>query len=489
MHNDYTSPFGNKIPRASVWFARIRYSLCHFLFAKDDTPIVPAAIPAGEAYKDFGMFTIIDRNKTSEPVQDINPQNAVIIGTVRMGFGHWRMSIAMASAAHHLGYTPYLLDIMSFDGSTAQKSIRFLGYWYDTFSRISQKSKWFNKHIWENATSTGGRTLSSCVSERYLSQLFVPVLANLPKDIPLLSMHPWIGHAAVLCGMKNIVSIIPDNLPLAFWLVEGSRHTVQSPSAYMGYRTLLSMDAKHTITHCLQPGTLIEAGHYVDYEIVSTIERDCDERLERCKNGKPRRFLLTMGGAGAQAQRFADIIRMCGPSIKNNKAAFFINMGDHKGRWTELKAELDKSNTAYTMHTDWEQTKQFVKEAYSADVRGVHVFLYDDFYAAVYLTNMLMHVSDIMITKPSELSFYPVPKLFIQRVGRHEAWGAIRGSEMGDGTIETNSEADLNRTLLALINSSDLLEMYITHIKLNEKAGVYNGAYNAVAFAEQWTGN
>ena len=483
----YTSPFGNNIPAGAVLFARARYRLCSFLFARDDRPVVPAAVPAGEAYRDFGMYTIVDKNRTTEPVQEINPDNALIIGTVRMGFGHWRMAIAMASAAHHLGCTPYLLDIMSFDGSTAQKSIRFLQYWYDVLSRISQKSKWFNKYIWERATSTDGRSLRACVRERWLSQLFTPVLTNFPKDIPLLSMHPWIGHAAVQCGMKNIVSIIPDNLPLAFWLVEGSRHTVQSPSAYMGYRTLLSMDTKIPITCCMEPGTLIEAGHYVDYEIVSQIGTDCDRRLERCMNGKPRRFLLTMGGAGAQAQRFADIIRTCRAAVEADKAAFFVNMGDHRGRWTELKAELDHSGIEYTMHSDWEQTKQFVADAALGDVRGIHVFLHDDFYAAVYLTNLLMHVSDIMITKPSELSFYPVPKLFIQRVGKHEAWGAIRGSEMGDGTIETDNEKDLHRTLLTLIDSSDLLQMYISHIRLNEKNGVYNGAYNAVLFAEKNT--
>lgn len=485
MHTIYSSPFGNRIPNSAVRSARNTYHICHFLFDKNDIPVVPVAIPSGEAYKDFGMFTIVDKNKTAEAVREINPEKSIIIGTIRMGFGHWRMAIAMASAAHHLGYTPYLIDLMSFNGSTAQKTIRFLEYWYDEFSRISQKSKWFNKHIWEKTTSIGSKNLKSCIQQRYLSQLFIPIFSNLPKNIPLLSMHPWIGHAAVMSGMKNVVSIIPDNLPMAFWLVEGSRHTVQSPSAYMGYRTLLSMDTVYPVEHCLPPAMLLEAGHYVDYEIVSTIESDCENRLARCNSGKARRFLLTMGGAGAQAKCFADILRICRASVDEDKAAFFINMGDHKGRWAELKEELDKENFTYIMHTDWERTKQFVNDVSLEDVHGIHIFLHEDFYAAVYLTNLLMHVSDIMITKPSELSFYPVPKLFIQRVGRHEAWGAIRGSEMGDGTIETESHAELRRTLLTLINSNDLLNMYIRHIKLNYKMGVYDGAYNAVLFAYQ----
>lgn len=479
----YTTVFGNKVPSFSLHLSNLKYKACKFLFAKKDAPVEPAALASGEAYKDFGMLTIVDKNKTHEKTVPINPNKAVIIGTIRMGFGHWRMAIAMASAAHHLGYTPYLLDLMSFDGSTAQKSIRFLQYWYDVFSRISQKSKWFNKNIWERATSISNKNLSSCVTQRTLSQLFTPILERFPKNIPLLSMHPWIGHAAVMAGIENVVSTIPDNYPMAFWLVEGSRHTVQSPSAYMGYRTLLSMDLKYAINFCLPGDAIFETGHYVDFEIVSAVEKDCEKRIARMKQKKARRFLLTMGGAGAQAKRFSQIIQSCEPFIQNDEAMFFVNMGDHPGRWKELKQSLDANKISYTMHTDWESTKNFVADCKENDVHGIHVFLHSEFYAAVYLTNLLMHVSDIMITKPSELSFYPIPKLFIQRVGKHEAWGAIRGAEMGDGTIETANERDLDRTLETLITTNDLLELYIKHILQNKKSCIYDGAYNAVLYA------
>ncbi|MBO7334855.1 MAG: hypothetical protein J6U67_08135, partial [Lachnospiraceae bacterium] len=34
----------------------------------------------------------------------------IIVGNIRMGFGHYRISMAIASAAKHLGYTPYWMD-------------------------------------------------------------------------------------------------------------------------------------------------------------------------------------------------------------------------------------------------------------------------------------------------------------------------------------------------------------------------------------------
>ncbi len=158
-------------------------------------------------------------------------------------------------------------------------------------------------------------------------------------------------------------------------------------------------------------------------------------------------------------------------------------MGDHKGRWAELEAMFRADGISWTLHSDWKETRAFIDEAAVSRISGVHVFLHDDFYSAVYATNLLMRVCDVMVTKPSELSFYPVPKLFIQRVGRHEAWGAIRGAEIGDGTIETASVTGLHRILKMLVEDGDLLELYCSHIVRNKKDGIYDGAYNAMKVA------
>lgn len=41
-------------------------------------------------------------------------ERGIIVGNIRMGFGHYRISIAMVSAAHALGYTPYWSMIPAF---------------------------------------------------------------------------------------------------------------------------------------------------------------------------------------------------------------------------------------------------------------------------------------------------------------------------------------------------------------------------------------
>ena len=84
---------------------------------------------------------------------------AVVVGNIRMGFGHYRISIAMASAARALGYTPYWLDLASFD-ATGSKMIRYQNDLYSKASRISQKSKLFNKLVWEPLNSEGFKKIA-----------------------------------------------------------------------------------------------------------------------------------------------------------------------------------------------------------------------------------------------------------------------------------------------------------------------------------------
>ncbi|MBR3640161.1 MAG: hypothetical protein IKN50_06110, partial [Clostridia bacterium] len=72
------------------------------------------------------------------------PEKPLIVGNIRMGFGHYRISIAMASCARALGYDPLWLDLASFD-ATGSKMIREQNDLYSLASRISQKSRIFNK--------------------------------------------------------------------------------------------------------------------------------------------------------------------------------------------------------------------------------------------------------------------------------------------------------------------------------------------------------
>jgi len=293
----------------------------------------------------------------------------------------------------------------------------------------------------------------------------------------------WPAQAAIHAGMKYVVNAIPDNWPMALHLSEGSLHTVQTHYAYQGYRILNGMQGKDVLNP-MPEKDLIYTGHYIDHELVSNIEADCEARIKRKQEKKTMRFLLTIGGAGAQREIFAAIIRYLMPAIREGRAALYVNVGDYRNVWEELLQEIPGLKNAATEHfDDWENTRQFAEAALDGEVTGVHSFYHKNIFEAVYCTNLLMRSCDVLVTKPSELAFYPVPKLFIKRVGGHEQWGAIHSAEIGDGTLECR---DIPHTLqmLELFQSSDhLLTDMCEAIMENKKQGIYDGAYRVVELA------
>ena len=137
-------------------------------------------------------------------------------------------------------------------------------------------------------------------------------------------------------------------------------------------------------------------------------------------------------------------------------------------------------------------------------------FTYDDYFTAVATTDILCNISDVLACKPSELAFYPIPKLMIRRVsfflalcyvsthwqqliyflthllsikvGDHEAYSALRASELGDGTLEVRT-VPLAVKYVELFLSSNLLEVMNNSIVNNNKIGLYDGCKNAVRIA------
>ena len=414
--------------------------------------------------------------------EEFDREKGIIVGNIRMGFGHYRISMAMASAAKALGYTPYWLDLNSFPETTCTKLISYQNDLYSLGSRLS-RFKLFNKFVWEPVNYEGFRALSYNATDQKNAELMVPVFKNIPKDIPLIGTHVWPAQAAVHADMKYVVNAIPDNWPMALHLSEGSVHTIQCRNAYQGYKILNGMQ-KNKVNKPMPNDALVYTGHYIDHELVSNIDYDCAKRMERKANNKPMRFLLTIGGAGAQKEIFEAIIQYLLPLIRAKKAALYVNVGDYKNVWEDIRKEVPEVKDVAVEHfDDFAAASQFAQDAIDGDVEGVHAFYHKDIFEAVYITNLLMRSCDVLVTKPSELAFYPVPKLFIRRVGKHEMWGAIHSAEMGEGTLECRDIPHTLQMLDIFLQDDHMLGMMCDAIKQNNSIGLYDGAYNVVKLA------
>lgn len=410
-------------------------------------------------------------------------EKGIIVGNIRMGFGHYRISMAIASAANALGYKPYWMDLNSYPQTTCTKVISAQNDLYSLGSRISQKSKLFNHFIWEPLNYEGFRKLSYNASDQKNAELMAPIFRNIPKDIPLVATHVWPAQAALHGGMKYVVNAIPDNWPMALHLAEGSVHTIQTMQSYMGYRILNGMDGKKVLNP-MPAQDLVYTGHYIDHELVSNVETDCKARMDRKAQGKPMRFLLSVGGAGAQREFFEAIIRHLLPAIKTNKAVLYVNVGDYKNVWDELVDSIPELKNISTLHfNDWKDTENFAEKALTEDITGVHAFWHENIFEAVYCSNLLMRSSDVLVTKPSEFSFYPVPKLFIKRIGGHERWGAIHSAEMGDGSLECRDVLHAAQMIDLFMDDEVIFPQMCETIIKNKEAGLYDGAYNVIKLA------
>ncbi|MDP3305797.1 MAG: hypothetical protein Q8S15_06985 [Erysipelotrichaceae bacterium] len=426
---------------------------------------------------------------TQQTSEKIIKEKGIIIGNIRMGFGHYRISMAIASAAYSVGLTPYWFDLHAYSETTGGKVIKHLNDLYSMGSRWSQKYPLFNKFYWEPLNSEGFKKISYNAMDQKMTELMTPVFKELPKDMPFVATHVWPAQAAVHAGVQRVVNVIPDNWPMALHLAEGSIHTVQTPSSFIGYKTLREMGGK-TLLNPMPKDQLFDVGHYIDHELVVNIDTDCERRLNRIQQKKAKRILLTVGGAGAQKEIFSEIIKYLLPKIAKREVALLINVGDHLSVWDGLCEEIVELKTlSETYFDDWSKTSTFAQDLLDTDVSGIHAFYNKDIFAAVYSSNLLMRCADILVTKPSELAFYPVPKLMIKRVGGHEAWGAIRAAEVGDGTIECETVTTTLQMLGLLLEDDEILSGLCKNIVQANKIGVYNGAYKVVELAIQNLGN
>ena len=409
------------------------------------------------------------------------PKNAVVVGNIRMGFGHYRISIAIASCAKALGYEPYWFDLASFD-ATGSKMIRYQNDLYSKASRISQKSKLFNKFFWEPLNSEGFRKITYNAADQKNSELLAPLYNDLPKDIPFVATHVWPSQGAIHAGLTHVVNAIPDNWPMGLHLSEGAIHCVQTPFAYIGYKMLNGMAKKPL--QGIPESDIYEVGHYVDHELVENIEKDVENRVKRVQNGEPIRILMSVGGAGAGAKYFLEIIKHLLPYVKDKKVALFLNLGDHLDMFEYLKKHINGFEKEATCFFDeYEKLNSFVKDMESKAIEGTYVIYHKNIFEAVYSTNLLMRQVEMLITKPSELAFYPVLKVMMRHIGGHEVYGAVHAQEYGDSTFECPDKKSMNEMLDRLIHDKELLIHLNKQIIKLKKQGIYNGGYEAVKLA------
>jgi len=234
------------------------------------------------------------------------------------------------------------------------------------------------------------------------------------------------------------------------------------------------------------PEQLKLVGAWIPKDLVDNIPKDCAERQARARAGKARRLLIPVGGAGAQRTFVTSLVAAMKDNLATGTVQLFLNAGDHKHMISGFKEALASISAEYDTVDSIAGVHAFCNNlrAGHEPTKAVTLFAFPDYFPAVATTDLVSRVADMLCCKPSELAFYPVPKFMIRRVGDHEAYSALRASELGDGTLELREVKDA-LDYIELTKTPDLLVEMNDCIIKNNTIGLYNGCKTAVELALQ----
>lgn len=68
------------------------------------------------------------------------------------------------------------------------------------------------------------------------------------------------------------------------------------------------------------------------------------------------RYLLTVGGAGAQQELFAQVIEHLIPKIEAGRAVLMVNVADHEDVWEGLRAAVPALSEPVCHFNDFDAT-------------------------------------------------------------------------------------------------------------------------------------
>lgn len=413
----------------------------------------------------------------SELNSDIPP---LVVGTIRMGFGHHRIAYATTSWGLDAdsGRDTYFHDLLNIE-SPEGNMIHEVDKKYSKGSRMASEIGGIVEAMWGKITKSGDED-SLRVTYQW-GELLRPILEGLDKNSPLIASHSLVAHAAVACGFKNVINLVIDNHAQWFVVVPGALNLVQG---FSNYHSFLKMG--------VPPEDIQLAGHWIPKDLVEGIPEACKKRTLRAQSSprKPLRLIIPVGGAGAQRKFVTNFVRALAPYVKEGKVQLFLNAGDHAHMKSAFIEALNDKGLDYDTVSSMKGVRSFKDKLMGGEEpdKPVTLFAYEDYFTAVATTDILCNVADVLACKPSELAFYPIPKLMIRRVGDHEEYSAIRASEVGDGSFEARTMDVALKYVDLFYEKPDLLTTMNKCIDDNNKIGIYDGCKNAVRIALERAG-
>ena len=172
------------------------------------------------------------------------------------------------------------------------------------------------------------------------------------------------------------------------------------------------------------------------------------------KPNHPLTIMFSIGGAGAQKEICLKAINSLKEKIKHNKLRFIISVGTHR----------------------------YLEKYFAANIKGLKldgwVSILSGITTAEYFERFTeaLRQTDVLWTKPSELSFYAglgIPIIIAPTIGSQEDFNKKWLLHIGAGVVQENPKYT-DQWFYALLNAGDLAETAMQGFIEIEKMGAYN---------------
>ncbi|MCB1302957.1 MAG: hypothetical protein KDK37_01710 [Leptospiraceae bacterium] len=384
------------------------------------------------------------------------------VGTVRMGYGHHRMAFSAYSQAVDRGIGTALHDLLAIESNESTCIERMDGL-YSQFSRLAADIGGPVEWAWGKAMTGGG--IGALHFSMSIAARMIALYSGMDRATPIITTYPLNAHIASVLGFEHIIHLVNDTLPQYFLLCPGALNLVQTRHMRDGY---LQMG--------VEEDSVEFAGHWVSQPVLSALENSIADRVQRIDSGDRMRLLISVGGAGAQKKYIQQLLKMIqADSTTQEKYVPIINCGDHSEFFEAMQKVFQGKQIRICKTLAEVQNLPAILEDYDAVL-----FAFESHFNAVYATDYAATYCDILTTKPSELAFYPIPKLLVRRMGDHEGYSADYASQLKEATPERRSaEAAFEDLRRWATDSSELLKMNES-IEANYRRGLYHGSATAV---------
>lgn len=175
------------------------------------------------------------------------------------------------------------------------------------------------------------------------------------------------------------------------------------------------------------------------------------------KSDHPLTILFSVGGAGAQKEIGTKILAKLYKQIKEQKIKIILSVGIKK--WIR---------DYFLRWIDWLKLKEFLG-------KSVEIIFEDDIYKYFEKFNLALRKTDILWTKPSELSFYSalgIPIIITSPIGSQEEFNMRWLLKSGFGILQENPNY-IDQWLFDWLDKGYLAEMAMEGFIEGEKLGVF----------------